>query len=63
MSRPGLVIAGVLVALAGLVFTLQGAGVLKGSSMSNTTFWTAAGPVIILVGLVVAAFGIRGRAR
>jgi hypothetical protein len=63
MSRPGLVIAGVLVALAGLVFTLQGAGVLKGSSMSNTTFWTASGPVIILVGLVVAAFGIRGRAR
>jgi hypothetical protein len=63
MSRPGLVIAGALVALAGLVFTLQGAGVLKGSSMSNTTFWTAAGPVIILVGLVVAAFGIRGRAR
>jgi hypothetical protein len=63
MSRPGLVIAGVLVALAGLVFTLQGAGVLKCSSMSNTTFWTAAGPVIILVGLVVAAFGIRGRAR
>jgi hypothetical protein len=63
MSRPGLVIAGVLVALAGLVFTLQGAGVLKGSSMSNTTFWTAAGPVIIVVGLVVAAFGIRGRAR
>jgi hypothetical protein len=63
MSRPGLVIAGVLVALAGLVFTLQGAGVLKGSSKSNTTFWTASGPVIILVGLVVAAFGIRGRAR
>ncbi|MDP9094219.1 MAG: hypothetical protein M3N95_15120 [Actinomycetota bacterium] len=63
MSRPGLVIAGVLVASAGLVFTLQGAGVLRGSSMSNTTFWTAAGPVIAVLGLAVAAFGVRGRAR
>jgi hypothetical protein len=29
--------------------------------MSNTTFWTVAGPVIIAVGLVVAGVGARGR--
>jgi hypothetical protein len=61
MRRPGLVITGVLVALAGLQFTLQGVGVIKGSTMSNTTFWTVAGPVIIAVGLVVAGVGARGR--
>ena len=31
--------------------------------MSNTVFWTVAGPVIILVGLAIAARGLRGRAR
>ncbi|MDT4923376.1 MAG: hypothetical protein QOG01_1089 [Pseudonocardiales bacterium] len=59
MRKPGLVVAGVLVALAGLVFTLQGVGVLKGSSMSNTTFWSVAGPVIFVVGLVVAGVAAR----
>ncbi|MEP7178529.1 MAG: hypothetical protein ABI775_05535 [Pseudonocardiales bacterium] len=50
-----------LVALAGLLFTLQGVGVIKGSTMSDTTFWTVAGPVIIAVGLAVAGVGARGR--
>jgi hypothetical protein len=59
MRRPGLVAGGVVIALAGLVFTLQGVGVLKGSSMSNTTFWSVAGPVIIVVGLVVVRLGAR----
>ena len=61
MSKPGLVTAGAVIALAGLVFTLQGVGVLKGSTMSNTTFWSIAGPVIVVVGLVVAWRGVRGR--
>jgi hypothetical protein len=52
-----------VVALLGLVFTLQGVGVLKGSTMSNTTFWSVAGPVIIIVGLAVAGIGYRRRTR
>jgi hypothetical protein len=63
MGRPGLVIVGGLIAVAGLVFTLQGVGVLKGSTMSNTTFWSVAGPVIIIVGLALAALGFRRRSR
>jgi hypothetical protein len=59
----GRVVLGVVVALAGLLFTLQGVGVLKGSAMSDTTFWSVAGPLIILVGLVLAASGLRGRTR
>ena len=63
MRKPGWVIAGVVVALVGLLFTLQGAGVMKGSAMSGSAFWAVAGPVIIIVGLAVVGVGIRGRVR
>lgn len=63
MRKPGWVIAGVIVALLGLLFTLQGIGVVKGSAMSNTAFWAIAGPVIILAGLALAGIGVRGRVR
>jgi hypothetical protein len=39
---------------AGVVFTLQGVGVLKGSTMSNTTTWTILGPIIALIGAAIA---------
>ena len=63
MKNPTLFIVGVVVALFGLLFTLQGAGVIKGSAMSGTTFWTVAGPVIVVAGLAVASVGVRGRVR
>ena len=63
MRGTRLLVLGALVALAGLLFTLQGVGVLTGSAMSNTTFWSVAGPVIIVVGLVFAGIGARGRGR
>jgi len=63
MRKPALVVVGVVIALAGLLFTLQGVGVIKGSAMSNTTFWAVAGPVIVVVGLLVAGAGARGRGR
>ncbi|MDQ2850088.1 MAG: hypothetical protein M3Y49_05020 [Actinomycetota bacterium] len=63
MKKPVWVVVGVIVALLGLLFTLQGVGVMKGSSMSNTTFWAVAGPIIIIVGIALAGVGIRGRSR
>jgi hypothetical protein len=57
------VVVGGVVAVLGLLFTLQGTGVIGGSAMSGNTFWAVAGPIIIVVGLVVAAAGVRGRAR
>jgi hypothetical protein len=63
MRKPALVVVGVVIALAGLVFTLQGVGVIKGSAMSNTTFWSVGGPVVVVVGLLVAGIGVRGRGR
>jgi hypothetical protein len=63
MKKPAWVVGGVIVALAGLLFTLQGTGVMKGSAMSNSTFWAVAGPVVLLVGLAVAGVGVRGGTR
>ena len=59
MMRIVLVGAGVLVTLAGVIFTLQGVGVVGGSAMSGVTFWAVAGPVIALAGLAIAAIGVR----
>ena len=44
MRRVVLVGAGFLLMLAGVVFTLQGVGVLGGSVMSAVTFWAVARP-------------------
>jgi hypothetical protein len=49
---------GVLIALAGVVFTLQGFGVLGGSFMSGVTLWAVIGPIIAVVGLIIAAVGL-----
>jgi hypothetical protein len=62
MKRGILVGAGALIALLGIIFTLQGVGAIGGSAMSGVTFWAVAGPVIALVGLVMAAVGLRRRA-
>ena len=59
MRRVVLVGVGFLLMLAGVVFTLQGVGVLGGSVMSGVTFWAVAGPVIVLAGVVLAAIGLR----
>ena len=62
LTRILLAAAGSLITLAGVVFTLQGVGVLGGSVMSGTTTWAVAGPVIALAGLVLVALALR-RAR
>jgi hypothetical protein len=59
MKKGLLIVAGVLVALAGVVFTLQGLNVMGGSTMSGRTIWAVLGPVIAIIGLIVAAFGVR----
>jgi hypothetical protein len=61
MRRVVLVGTGFLLMLAGVVFTLQGLGILGGSVMSGVTFWAVAGPVIVLAGVVLTALGLRDR--
>ncbi|MBI3213178.1 MAG: hypothetical protein HYZ38_05120 [Mycobacterium sp.] len=52
---------GVLIALFGSLFTLQGLGAVQGSPMSNTVTWTVLGPIIALIGLLIAYAGWRWR--
>jgi hypothetical protein len=52
---------GVIVACFGVLWALQGFGVLGGSPMSNTTTWSIIGPITALVGIAIASFGVRMR--
>lgn len=59
--RNALGIVGVIVALFGGLFTLQGFGAVQGSPMSNTTTWSVLGPIIALVGVALAVAAWRRR--
>jgi hypothetical protein len=59
MRRPLPFVVGVIIALAGVVFTLQGVGVVNGSTMSNTTTWSILGPIIVIVGGLLVYRGTR----
>ena len=50
---------GLIVALFGLIWALQGFGVLEGSPMSNTTTWSVIGPITALIGIAIAVFSWR----
>ena len=59
--RYAMSVLGVVIALFGVLFTLQGVGKVQGSFMSNTTTWTVLGPIIALIGLGLAIAGQRRR--
>jgi drug/metabolite transporter superfamily protein YnfA len=59
--RNAMSVLGVVMALFGVLFTLQGVGKVQGSFMSNTTTWTVLGPIIALVGIGIAIAGWRRR--
>lgn len=61
MGRVVIIVLGVIVALFGLLFALQGFGVVGGSPMSNTTTWSILGPIIALIGIAIAASAARRR--
>jgi hypothetical protein len=58
-------VPGVLLSLAGLVWTLQGLNILGGSSMSGSPLWATIGPLVLLAGLalIVIAIAIARRRR
>ena len=55
MHGRGWAVVGIVIALAGAVFTLQGVGLIGGSFMSGSTTWALIGPVIAVIGLVIYA--------
>jgi hypothetical protein len=59
MGRIVLAITGSLIVIAGVVWTLQGLGYIKGSVMTGVTLWALIGPLIALGGLAVTVTGLR----
>ncbi|HET8778927.1 MAG TPA: hypothetical protein VF000_04930 [Agromyces sp.] len=63
MRKPVLVTVGILVALLGALFTLQGLGFVGGSAMTGSTLWAILGPIIAVLGIVVIVVGLRSGRR
>ena len=56
--RVPLVVVGVVLVLLGLLWALQGAGVLGGSIMSGQRMWLIIGIIVAIVGVVLGYFGL-----
>lgn len=53
---------GVLLALMGLTWTLQGLGILQSSSpMTGVTLWAIIGPIVAITGIVLVVRAVRSR--
>jgi hypothetical protein len=63
VRKPALVAVGVVVAILGVVFTLQGVGFIGGSPMTGSALWAILGPIIALLGIVIAVYGLRSGRR
>lgn len=59
MLRVIAVVLGALMAVAGLLFTLQGLGYVGGSSMTGESFWAIVGPLIAGLGVALVLVGVR----
>jgi hypothetical protein len=60
MRRWIFVVLGVLLAIAGIVFTLQGLNLLgQSGGMNGQKVWAVIGPVIALAGLALVTVGAR----
>jgi uncharacterized membrane protein HdeD (DUF308 family) len=51
MSRPVTLVLGGILVVIGLIWFLQGIGVLGGSAMSGVVLWAIVGPIVALVGV------------
>ncbi|HEX5524050.1 MAG TPA: hypothetical protein VFX53_11440 [Pedococcus sp.] len=61
MSRGVAVGLGALLVVVGAVWTLQGLGYIGGSAMSGVALWAVVGPVVVILGLLLAVRGGRKR--
>ncbi|GAA4491653.1 hypothetical protein [Microbacterium panaciterrae] len=58
------IVAGVALIAIGLVWTLQGLDVLRGSAMSGSPLWASVGPIVLVVGIVLLVIaGVIARRR
>jgi hypothetical protein len=55
--------AGVVLSVVGLIWTLQGFDVLRGSVMSGSSLWAIIGPIVLLAGVVLIGIAIANARR
>jgi hypothetical protein len=63
MTRIVRLVAGAVLVVFGVVFTLQGLDVLGGSSMSGNGLWVVLGPIIAVIGAYLIVRTLRSRPR
>ncbi|MGW6277370.1 hypothetical protein [Kribbella sp. NPDC055071] len=51
---------GILVLAIGAIWTFQGLGYLKGSSMTGSSFWAIVGPIVAAAGVSILYVAFRG---
>lgn len=56
-------VAGAILVIVGLIWTLQGLNVLGGSVMSGSSLWATIGPIVLVIGLVLVGIGVARRRR
>ena len=61
--KVAMIVLGAVLIGVGIVWMLQGAGVLKGSFMTGSAFWAWMGALAVLVGLPALIRGVRGSRR
>lgn len=54
---------GAILAAVGIVWTLQGIGVLGGSAMSGSAIWAIIGPIVAVAGVALIIVGVLRRRR
>lgn len=59
--RIAIAVIGILVAIFGVIWALQGFGVLLGSPMSNTVTWSIIGPITAVIGIGLTIGALRRR--
>jgi len=61
--KTAMLVLGVVLVLLGVLWFLQGVDVLGGSAMSGNTVWAVVGPVVAVVGILLAVASRRRPAR
>ena len=58
-ARVALIVVGVIALVTGGVWVGQGVGLIPGSFMTGDKTWLAIGLVVVLVGIILVAVGVR----
>jgi hypothetical protein len=59
MNRRVFSVVGVIIAVFGLIWLLQGASILPGSVMTGSEFWEIVGAITFVVGLVIIPYSLK----